>query len=268
MNSVDDVDTNFRQIVNLLSEIKKNDEIDLACFPENSLYMRIKEGEVIEGLTLDHKVFSLLKNEANKRGIFLHLGSVAMRVGGQLRNASVTVTPLGEVSITYEKIHLFDIDIENHAPVRESDVYLHGEEPKILELHGWHFGQTICYDLRFSELFNWYAQHAVEAMLVPASFLVPTGKAHWHVLLRARAIESQAYVIAAAQAGQHHSLKKSGLRETFGHSLVIDPWGQILAEGNPEGPQLLKVKLDLEKIKAVRKQIPMANHRRLVQMKR
>ena len=268
MNSVDDIDANFRQIMKLLDQITEHDEIDLVCFPENSLYMRVKEGEKIQGLDLEHEVFSKLKSEAKRRGLYLHLGSVAIRKAGGLTNASVLVTPLGQHSITYEKIHLFDIDIEGHAPVRESDVYQGGEAPKILEIEGWHLGQTICYDLRFSELFSWYAQHATEALLVPSSFLVPTGKVHWHILLRARAIESQAYVIAAAQAGQHQSVKGSYVRETFGHSLVVDPWGQIIAEGAPESVQLLKVKLDIEKLQAVRKQIPMAGHRRLVKMKK
>lgn len=266
MNSVDDVEKNYQQIIELLSQVKKSDEIELVCFPENSLYMRIKEGEKIAGLAIDHPVFSKLSEEAKKRKLNFHLGSVAIKLKDKLANASVFISDQGQVTLSYKKIHLFDISIEGEVSVRESDIYTHGETPEILKLEGWNFGQTICYDMRFSELFSWYAQHHVEALLAPSSFLVPTGKLHWHILLQARAIESQAYVIAAAQAGTHQSTKTKAVRETYGHSLIIDPWGKILQEGPAEGAALLKAKLDLKRIKTVRKQMPMSDHRRLIKM--
>ena len=265
MTSSDDEQKNFSQINDLLS--KENEHFDLICFPENSLYMRIQEGEKIQGLELSNPVFAQASELAIQKKSALHFGSLPLRIDGHLRNASVFVTADGKIKPSYYKIHLFDIDLEGQAPVRESDIYTHGEEPKILEVEGWHIGQTICYDLRFSELFSYYAQHSVEMILVPASFLVKTGHAHWEVLLRARAIESQAYVIAAAQAGTHTG-KKTGSRETYGHSLIIDPWGQILKEAKTMGPELLKYELELNRVQAVRKQIPMRQHRRMVQMKR
>jgi predicted amidohydrolase len=204
---------------------------------------------------------------AKSKKIWLHLGSLPLREQGELSNASVLISPTGEVKCSYQKIHLFDISLPDQVPVRESDVFKPGSQPQILEINGWHIGQTICYDLRFSELFNWYAQHSVELILVPSAFLVPTGKVHWEILLRARAIESQAYVVASAQAG-HHIGKAGGSRDTFGNSLVVDPWGQIIAQGKPEGPQTLLVMLDMDKVQSVRRQIPMKNHRRLVTVKR
>lgn len=271
MNSTDSEQKNFEQIQHLLSSLPKEKHFDLICFPENSLFMRIKEGQKISGLELSNPVFRQVSELAQQRKTTLHFGSLPLRIDGHLRNASVLVKPDGEVRPSYFKIHLFDIDLEGQAPVRESDIYKHGDEPQILDVEGWHLGQTICYDLRFSELFNYYAQHSVEIILVPASFLVQTGHAHWEVLLRARAIESQAYVIAAAQAGTHFGSQPDSLqsrRETYGHSLIIDPWGQILVEAKSMGPELMTFELDMDRVKAVRKQIPMRNHRRMVKMKR
>ncbi|GIL16390.1 MAG: hypothetical protein BroJett040_01410 [Oligoflexia bacterium] len=267
MNSIDDVETNYRQIVSLLDQISKSQSVQMACFPENCLYLRTLEGEKVQGLHLVDKVFHQLATQAKERGIFLHLGASPIREHGKLYNASVLIAPTGEVRMSYQKIHLFNIELEGQAPIRESDVYTYGEKPEILEIHGWHIGQTICYDLRFAELFNYYAQHLVDLILVPASFLVPTGKAHWEVLLRARAIESQAYVVAAAQAGTHNGVK-GGKRETYGHSLVVDPWGQIVAEAKTMGPEVMILSLSHQRIQDVRRQIPMRYHRRLVQMKR
>jgi predicted amidohydrolase len=263
MNSGDDVVANGEQIISLLDQIHIGDNIDMACFPENSLYLRIKEGEKIEGVDLQHPVFTKLAHESARRKIFIHLGSVPLRAGEKLTSASISISPETGAAVTYQKIHLFDIDIDGHAPMRESDVYKNGETPQVLDVQGWQIGQTICYDLRFAELFSWYAEKQVQVLLVPSSFLVPTGQMHWDVLLRARAVESQAYVIAAAQAGSHHSLKTSSSRQTYGHSLVVDPWGVVVAEGSPDKAEVLKVQLELERIESVRRQIPMHGHRRL-----
>lgn len=261
MNSTDSVEKNLQQIKELLSQVSPATE--LICFPENSLYMRIKEGEKIEGIELSNPAFSELAMEAKARKQFLHLGSVALRENGVLKNASILVTPDGEVRPSYYKIHLFDIEMEGHPPVRESDVYQHGATPEILKINDWQLGQSICYDLRFAELYSWYAARDVEVILIPASFLVPTGRVHWEILLRARAIESQAFIVAAAQAGTHTSTKGSGHRETYGRSMIIDPWGQIVAEAKTLTPEVLEFKLSLEKVITVRRQIPMKNHRRL-----
>ena len=135
-----------------------------------------------------------------------------------------------------------------------------GSKTKIIELDGWKIGLSICYDLRFAELFLAYRQAGVDLILIPSAFTVPTGRAHWEILLRARAIESQCYVAAAAQAGDHE-----GARSTYGHSMIIGPWGQILSQRTTEDqPRILGVRLDRSEIEKVRQQIPMASHVRLI----
>ena len=264
MISVDDVDTNFRQIQDLLSPLPAAKGAPaFVTLPENCLYLRIKEGEAVPGLTLKHPVWEKLRELARAKNFVLHLGSVPLETGSKLSNASVLVKPDGHLESTYRKIHLFDIELEGEKPLRESDVFEHGGDPAMLTVNDWRIGQSICYDLRFSDLYHRYALQGADLILVPSSFLVTTGKAHWEVLLRARAIESQAYVVAAAQAGRHKSSRASGERQTYGHSLIIDPWGKILHEGSGDRPELLSARLELDEISRVRRQIPMAGHRRL-----
>jgi predicted amidohydrolase len=263
MTSIDNVDANFLQIQNLLQQVKENPKI--VFFPENCLYMRIKEGSPIPGLELSNIVFEKLKNLALQKKVTLHLGSVPLKENGKLVNASIVITSKGEISSTYKKIHLFDIELKDQKPIRESDVFLPGDSPSLLSIDGWKVGQAICYDLRFAELFSRYAKLKVDVVLVPSAFLVPTGQAHWEVLLRARAIESQCFVIAAAQAGTHFSSEShsQNSRKTYGHSLIVSPWGEILAQGSADQPQVIEFCLEKSLIETVRRQIPMNSHRRL-----
>ena len=259
MTSTDEVTSNFKQIETLLNSVTA--PVDLAFFPENCLYMRLKEGSTIPGLQLSDPVFSQLKELATKKSCALHLGSIPLREGEKLTNASVLVTADGQVECTYRKMHLFDITLDGQKPVKESDIFLHGLKPHILQMRGWKLGQTICYDLRFSELFSVYAKQAVDIILVPSAFLVTTGQAHWEVLLRARAIESQCYIIAAAQAGTHVN-SKGDQRKTYGHSMLVSPWGEIIYQAPADLPQAQALQLDPSLIAKVRKQIPMHSHRR------
>lgn len=264
MTSTDEVAANFENIKKMIKDIKSlKPETRVAFFPENSLYMRVKEGESVAGLEPVDAVFADLRKLAMENNLALHLGSVPLRHLGQLTNSSVFIDRDGNMQTTYSKIHLFDIELEGQKPIRESDVFKHGERPSVLHFANWSFGQTICYDLRFSELFSAYAKQSVDAVLVPAAFVQKTGEAHWHVLLRARAIESQCYVIAAAQAGEHRSQRTGTTRKTYGHSLVVSPWGEILAEGSADHPEILLVALDKGTIAKVRRQIPMQGHRRI-----
>lgn len=263
MTSVDDSKVNLHSIHQLMQQVPES--VDLVCFPENCIWMRLIEGGEVQSFSLTAPEFGQLAVLAKAKKAWFHMGSVAIKTDAGVKNSSVLISPEGEIRATYEKIHLFDIELDGQAPVRESDVFRSGEKPEIVDISGWRMGQTICYDLRFSELFSYYAQHLVDVVLVPAAFLVPTGKAHWEVLLRARAIESQVYVIAAAQAGRHQSAK--GERQTYGHSLIIDPWGKIIAEGGAEAPQVLIARLSKEHIEKVRTQIPMRHHRKLVAIK-
>lgn len=266
MTSVDSEEANLLQMKDLVSKATATGSRDLICFPENCLYMRVKEGAKIPGVESGSSSFSELQALAKKTNSNLHLGSVPLKENGKLQNASIFITCAGELRVSYVKIHLFDIQLQGREPVRESDVFSYGEKSAVLDIDGWNVGQTICYDLRFAELFSQYAALGCQVIVVPSAFLVETGRHHWEVLLRARAIESQAYVLAAAQAGTHVSVdeKYSGVRrETYGHSLIVGPWGEILAQGSANSPEVLNMDLDPAQVEKVRSQIPMSSHRRL-----
>lgn len=262
LQSTDHIQANLEQIESLLAGVSRDEVTGLVCLPENALYFRLKEGAPIPGLELTDLCFSTLKNWAREKNLVMHLGSVPLKWKGKLVNSSVLIWPGGQIEASYQKIHLFDIALEGQKPIRESDVFLHGEAPQAFTMNAWAWGQTICYDLRFAELYGRYAKDQIDGLLVPSAFLTKTGEAHWHVLLRARAIESQCFVVAAAQAGLHQS--DSGQRETYGHSLVVDPWGRILAEGSADRAERLEVVLDHLEVERIRRQIPMSQHRRLV----
>lgn len=262
MNSVDDLAANVAQVKSLLQQVPSGAEEQLVCFPENSLYLKLKDKSAIPALTLEESFWAEFSEIARAKNAVLHFGSVPLRGREKLLNSSVVLRPGGKPEATYTKVHLFDIDVEGHKPVRESENFEHGDGTSTFEVNGWLIGQSICYDLRFAELYSRYAKLAVDLILVPAAFLVPTGRAHWETLLRARAIESQAFVIAAAQAGRHVGVGGDE-RMTFGHSLVVEPWGSVMADGGPEGVKLLSVMLERAQIEKVRRQIPMSVHRRL-----
>lgn len=261
LQSVDDTQKNLEQILDLLSLRQKSNTRSLICLPENSVFMRLEEGAKIQGLTLEDPVFGALLNRSKELGATFHLGSVPLKMGNKLGNVSVLIDPEHGIRPAYQKVHLFDIALEGQAPMRESDVFHPGDEESSFDLGNWKIGQSICYDLRFSELYLRYAKAGCSLVLIPAAFLKTTGEMHWHVLVRARAIESQCYVVAAAQAGVHKSIR--GQRETYGHSLIVDPWGRVIAEGSGDSPQLIEATLDLALVRRVRTQIPMASHRKL-----
>lgn len=260
LNSIDDVTQNLKQIIRLLENFSKKDQVRLIAFPENCLFMRLTEGGEIQTLNIQHEALKELSYWARKLNSYIHLGSVAFEEKGKVYNQSLIISDTGNIVPSYRKIHLFDIQLENALPIRESDRFFHGSKPETFSVDGWLIGQSICYDLRFSELFSFYARLSVDLVLVPSAFLFKTGEAHWHVLLRARAIESQCYVVAAAQGGIHKGVL--GTRETYGRSLAVDPWGKVLGEIHQSPGQVI---IDLKKsqIKKVRDQIPMAKHRRL-----
>jgi predicted amidohydrolase len=263
LKSVDDVDSNLQSIFKLLKSVEDLPP-DLICLPENALFLRLREGTPIPAIAVDELAVRRLSDWSVKFGPVIHVGSVALQRDEKLYNSSLLITPDGGVRDSYQKIHLFDVDVEGHKPVRESDVFAHGSLPSTFAVKGWKFGNTICYDLRFSELFLHYAKQGVDALMIPSAFLVPTGKAHWEVLTRARAIESQAYVLAAAQGGAHRG-RDGAVRETWGHSSLIDPWGRVLTVA-PDGADqslVLRGQLSAQVLKSVRAQIPIQNHRRL-----
>lgn len=260
MTSTDRVEDNFLQIKKLILQIPASENVDLFCFPENCLYMRLIEGQKIEGLDLKDSVFKELAQIAVERKCFLHLGASPLKIQGQLYNATILISSDGKIQSPYQKMHLFDIQLQGQAPVRESDIFKHGSKPEVVDIYGWKVGQSICYDLRFSELYSYYADQGCDLILIPSSFLPKTGEAHWEILLRARAIESQAYIAASAQGGVHKG-DHGGARSTYGHSMLVDPWGVVMSEILQQPAIEVRV-LSKDRIEEVRRQIPMKSHRR------
>ena len=261
LNSNDDVARNLAQVSYLIESINK--PVDIVFFPENSLFFRIIENDLISYLELDSKEFKYLAQLSEKKNIYIHLGSVALMEKTGPVNASILISPDQKIIRTYSKIHLFDIQLNQEKAIRESDCFSRGEKPAVFTLKGWRFGQSICYDIRFSELYRFYSSLNVDVLLVPSAFLKKTGDAHWHILNRARAIESQAFVVSSAQMGPHNSIKEGAAskpRETYGHSLCVSPWGDVLAEIK-NVPALQIIELNKTDIENVKKQIPMAGHR-------
>jgi predicted amidohydrolase len=208
----------------------------------------------------DDEVLASVRNAAAEAGIWVHLGSLALKgEGGKLVNRGFVIDGKGEIRARYDKIHLFDVDLPTGESWRESAMYEAGRGAVIVhDTPVGKLGLTICYDLRFPELFQRLSDAGADLISVPAAFTVPTGKAHWQVLLRARAIEAELFAVAAAQAGRH----EDG-RETYGHSLVADPWGEVLLEMGEE-PGLAFAEIDLNRIADVRSRIPVHQHRRSI----
>ena len=206
----------------------------------------------------EDQVLATVREAAARHRVWLHIGSLAvMADGGKVANRGFVIDREGEVRATYDKLHLFDVDLPTGESWRESNVYSAGKG--VVLVNGTPVGKlglTICYDLRFPGLFARLAESDADVIAVPAAFTVPTGKAHWHVLLRARAIEAGLFVVAAAQVGHH----EDG-RNTFGHSLVVDPWGDVLLDmGEEKGVSFAEI--DLKRISDVRSRIPALTHRR------
>jgi predicted amidohydrolase len=206
----------------------------------------------------EDRVLASACEAAARHRIWLHLGSLAVLDGdGKVANRTFVIDREGKVRATYDKLHLFDVDLPTGESWRESSVYSPGKG--VVLVNGTPVGKlglTICYDLRFPGLFARLAEADADVITVPAAFTVPTGKAHWHVLLRARAIEAGLFVVAAAQIGRH----EDG-RQTFGHSLVVDPWGDLVLDmGEDRGVGFADI--DLKRISDVRSRIPALNHRR------
>jgi deaminated glutathione amidase len=195
---------------------------------------------------------------ALNHSIHLHIGSTAILLpDGKVANRAFLFAPNGDLITTYDKIHMFDVDLDRGESWRESSTYTPGEKAVVADLPFGRLGFAICYDLRFPQLFRAEAMAGAEILTAPAAFTRQTGEAHWHVLLRARAIENGAFMISAAQAGLH----EDG-RETFGHSMIVDPWGRIIAEALTGEPQVVAVDINLAEVAAARKKIPNLNNAR------
>lgn len=207
----------------------------------------------------DDPVLAAVREAARGARIWVHLGSLALlaEVGERLVNRGFVIDDEGEIRARYDKMHLFDVDLPTGESWRESAAYRGGERPVLVETPLGLLGLSICYDLRFAGLYAALSDAGATLFAIPAAFTVPTGQAHWHVLMRARAIEAGAHVVAAAQAGRH----QDG-RETYGHSLVVDPWGRVLLDMGGEATGLGFADVDPAAAEEVRRRLPAIRHRR------
>ena len=207
----------------------------------------------------DDPVLAAVRAAAAKAGIWVHLGSLALlaEAGDKLVNRGFVIDEEGEIRARYDKIHLFDVDLPTGESWRESAAYRGGDRAVVVDTPIGPLGLSICYDLRFADLYSALSNYGAAAFSIPAAFTVPTGEAHWHVLMRARAIEAGAFVVAAAQVGAH----QDG-RTTYGHSLVVDPWGEVLLDMGGDAPGLGFADLDPGAVDEVRRRLPAIWHRR------
>jgi predicted amidohydrolase len=232
---------------------------DYVLTPEVSNMMQVNRTALFEHLAAeaDDRSLKAYRALATELKIYLHIGSLAVQASPErAANRSFLIGPDGGVIASYDKIHMFDIDLGNGESYRESANYQPGETAVISDLPWGRIGLTICYDVRFPALYRALAESGASFLTVPSAFTRKTGEAHWHTLLRARAIENGCFVFAAAQGGLHENK-----RETYGHSLIIDPWGSVLAEAGTE-PGVIMAKIDPAKVETARKTVPSLQHGR------
>ena len=255
-----DPQTNLAGIVQAMQDAKAA-KAEMLFTPEMSGYLDRDRGRAAERVVAEEQdiVLAGVRQQARDLGLWVSLGSLAVRdpaSPGKSRNRAFVIDDRGEVRARYDKMHLFDVDLPTGESWRESNSYVAGDGAVIADTPWGPLGLSICYDLRFPDLYRTLSDNGATLFAIPAAFTVPTGEAHWHVLMRARAIEAGAYVIAAAQTGVH----EDG-RATYGHSLVVDPWGEVLLDmGTDAG--LAVIDLDLGRVAAVRARIPALDHRR------
>jgi predicted amidohydrolase len=208
----------------------------------------------------DDRVLSGVRSAAARESMWVALGSLAIeREDGRWANRAFVIDNYGAIAARYDKLHMFDVDLASGETWRESNAYVPGEAVVTVETPIGRLGLTICYDIRFPALYEALGRASCDVIAIPAAFTVPTGQAHWHVLQRARAIEASAYVLSAAQVGRH----QDG-RQTYGHSLAIDPWGEVLLDLGGSAPQLGFVDIEPRRIADVRKQLPSLANRRII----
>jgi predicted amidohydrolase len=211
----------------------------------------------------EDETLARLRAVAAELGIWLVIGSLAILThdaDGRFANRSFLIAPDGSIAARYDKIHMFDVALDKGESYRESAAFRPGTQAVVADLPEARLGLSICYDMRFASLYRALGQAGADIIAVPAAFTVPTGRAHWHTLLRARAIETGCFILAAAQSG-HHPKTEGPDRRTYGHSLIVGPWGEILAEA-PDGPGVIFAELDLTEVGKVRAMVPQLRHDR------
>jgi predicted amidohydrolase len=264
MRSGVDAATNVETATALIREAKGLGASFIAT-PEVTVLFEAESDRLFAKVHVEDEDPSLLafRATAKELGVWLLIGSMAIKVGErQCANRSFLIGPDGAIRASYDKIHMFDVDLPNGEQYRESRNFRRGERAVIADLPWGRLGLSICYDLRFPQLYRALAHAGASFLTIPAAFTHTTGKAHWHVLQRARAIETGCFVIAPAQGGVH----PNG-RHTFGHSLIVAPWGEILAEAG-EDPCVITAEIDPAKVAEVRQRVPALTHDRPISISR
>ncbi len=267
LNSGDDPAVNLRHSLALVSEAADRGA-RFVLTPEVTNIVsssRARQYDVLQTKS-DDQTLKAMRALAAERGIWLLIGSLALKSddpGGRFINRSFLISPKGNVAAYYDKIHMFDVRVSETETYRESAGYRPGERVVLAKTDFGALGMTICYDVRFPHLYRKLAQGGAGIITVPSAFSPVTGTAHWEVLLRSRAIETGAYVLAPAQVGTHNAVGGKS-RQTYGHSLVVDPWGQVLLDAGTE-TGVFRVDLDLNMVKQTRARIPALTHDRAYQ---
>src|ERR1700752_2867616 len=243
---------NLAAALDLIDEAKEAGA-DYVLTPEMTNILAAKREQLFAKIVAEEQdaMLTTLREVARKFAIYIHIGSLAIKASPEkAANRSFLIDRRGEVAARYDKIHMFDVDLAGGESYRESNTYRPGELAMVADLPWGRLGLTVCYDLRFPALYRALAEAGASFLAIPSAFTKQTGEAHWHALQRARAIENGCFVFAAAQGGKH----ETG-RETYGHSLVVDPWGRILAEGGTE-PGIIVAEVDPAQVAAARSRIP------------
>lgn len=259
LNSGSDQPGNLERTASLLEKCAEQNS-DLILLPENFSFMGADDREKLAVAEVQNSssILTFLSDQARKHEAVIVGGSIPLKgsSSGKIRNACPVFSATGKLIACYDKMHLFDVTLSDEQ-YRESDTVEAGAKPETASFDGWKVGLSICYDLRFPELYRHYSSIGCNILTVPAAFTLPTGKAHWRTLLRARAIENQTYVLAAGQCGMH----PDG-RQTWGHSMIISPWGEVLAAlDDDEG--IITAEISLNNLDEMRQAMPVLNHRRI-----
>ncbi len=274
MSPGSDKRANIIQAETYLAHAVRQDSPDIVVLPEvwtclgGTTEQKFAAAEEIPPVGSDDgggDAIAAMRRLAREHGLFIHAGSMAEKAGDRLLNTSVVIAPSGKIVARYSKIHLFDITTPSGLGYRESDTYRAGDEVVTVPIEG-RFGRVclglaICYDIRFGELFRQLRDQGADMLVVPAAFTMETGSAHWETLLRARAIETQCWLAAAGTVGAHEDAD-GGTRQTFGHSMIVDPWGAVVAQASG-GPGIASATVDRAMTERIRNAIPVVQHRRL-----
>ena len=259
-----DVDANLQTLARLIEHAVAQGA-DLVCLPEYCAAYGMTDGRLAVGAEPEdeHEALQALTEQARRHRCWLLIGSIGVLAeDGRILNRSCLVDPQGAIRARYDKIHLFDVDLARGESYRESSTILPGETAVVVATPFGRLGLTICYDLRFPHLYRALAKAGADVLFVPAAFTRTTGQTHWHVLLRARAIETGAFVVAPSQCGE----APDGKLARYGHSLIVAPWGEVLADGGEE-EGVIAAELDLARVAAARRMIPALQHDRVFEVR-